>query len=904
MDARRDVAACGTWYRAFGSDKSFVHKMPAYSGSVRHWSGDNRNFRPRIANARTKEGRVGKDAQMERSVIYSVDDFLDRNEKTYDVCVIGSGPSGMCFGLELLYSGLTVCTVAGGDLNENSYYRQLKSVECPELEIKDDSRIRAFGGSSTVWSGFIAPLDAIDLNPRCAMHPGWPREANVDAVINERGHRYNLPQLSLFDADSLCLDPWPKFAQLAKKIFFVQRPPLNFARQFKYAFARSGFDLVLGAVATGLDTENNGDGRSATFATLRSSAGRTGKVAARVFILAAGCIENVRLLWNSKDETGVALGNNHDQLGRRFMNHPKGYVGEVCFDRPLDLRHPVFRLNRGYFRGYVGFRLKDSPQDGILNCCLRLEPLYATRNLRAAVKSAIRLHPRQAIRSGLLALKDLWELTRAFKLPLRWGTVANARVRCFLEMEPSPTNRITLSERSDPLGVAIPIVKYSVSERALKSVTALITRFSCELNTLGIGKFTPYASPLSASLTWDAAHHLGGTSMGPDPRTSVVNHELRLHGVDNVYLAGGSTFPTGGNANPTLTMIGLSLRLADTVRATLSPPKLKVTTIPRPATISARSHGMIIVGSGRRVAEDVVPAVEALGELAHIQSIYATRPGVVFGRQRPYEVRPIDELPEEEITSAGAIYIAVPPDQVPTVLAALRQYDCRHVKLIVDTPAVSSKTLDADYDRFRSVQVAEDSVALPWLPAVQACLGAMSEPREIQFLNSAYRYHAIALAKAVTRQFKSQGGVKSAYRIRRRTRLRLTAGSSVLLEEPRDYEAGRLNIAMKNGRIISSHPGADITIKAIRHDDHCIGFTVADSKAYLNDVETNLVGRFIASDNVVTKMPDFKRVGLYRMLSVMLSNEENYYSLEEGVEDAKVNAALQRFHLYHNCLGN
>ncbi len=80
------------------------------------------------------------------------------------------------------------------------------------------------------------------------------------AVIDERGHRYNLPQLSLFDADSLCLDPWPKLAQLAEKIFFVQKPPLNFARKFKYAFARSGFDLVLGAVATGLDTDNSGDG--------------------------------------------------------------------------------------------------------------------------------------------------------------------------------------------------------------------------------------------------------------------------------------------------------------------------------------------------------------------------------------------------------------------------------------------------------------------------------------------------------------------------------------------------------------------------------------------------------------------------------------------------------------------
>jgi hypothetical protein len=637
-------------------------------------------------------------------------------------------------------------------------------------------------------------------------------------------------------------------------------------------------------------------------ATLRSPSGQAGRISAKIFILAAGSIENVRLLWNSKDEAGAALGNGYDQLGRGFMNHPKGYVGEVCFNRPLMLTHPVFNLRRGHFRGYVGLRLEESLQNESLNCYLRLEPVDApSRKFRAAIKSALRLHLRKAISSGVSALAGLSDLIAGFRLPFQMRasrpSVRRARVRCFMEMETAPRNRITLSERSDPLGVAIPVVRYSVSERALKSVTALLNRFSSELEALGIGKFTPYASPLSDSLTWDAAHHLGGTPMGQDPRTSVVNPELKLHGVDNVYVAGGSVFPTGGNANPTLTMIGLSLRLADTVRAALS---LSKPVIPEAKRTSETSHGIIIVGGGRRVAEDVVPAIEALGELAQIQSIYATRPSVIFGRQRAWEVRPIVELREEAIAAASAIYIAVPPDSVPEVLAALRPYDCSQIQLIIDTPAVSSKTVHADYDRFRSVQVAEDSIALPWLPAVHACIDEMSGVREIQFLNSAYRYHAIALAKAIAGEHPGEkGGVRAGYRLGRRTHLTLASGSVVQMHEPRDYETGRLNICLEDGLVMSSHPGADISIECLRRDDCCTGFSVANHRTYLSDVETVLVGRFRDCDNVITRMLDLKRVGLYRLLASILSGRLTYSSVD-GVEDAEVAKALtRRFGLYH-----
>jgi choline dehydrogenase-like flavoprotein len=60
----------------------------------------------------------------------------------------------------------------------------------------------------------------------------------------------------------------------------------------------------------------------------------------------------------------------------------------------------------------------------------------------------------------------------------------------------------------------------------------------------------------------NAHHHAGTTRMSENPADGVVDANCRVHGVDNLYLAGASVFPTAGYANPTLTILALSLRLA------------------------------------------------------------------------------------------------------------------------------------------------------------------------------------------------------------------------------------------------------------------------------------------------------------------------------------------------------
>ncbi len=58
-------------------------------------------------------------------------------------------------------------------------------------------------------------------------------------------------------------------------------------------------------------------------------------------------------------------------------------------------------------------------------------------------------------------------------------------------------------------------------------------------------------------------HHMGTTRMSTDPSSGVVDADGRVHGVENLFVCGSSVFPTGGYANPTLTILAMAYRLAD-----------------------------------------------------------------------------------------------------------------------------------------------------------------------------------------------------------------------------------------------------------------------------------------------------------------------------------------------------
>ena len=100
---------------------------------------------------------------------------------------------------------------------------------------------------------------------------------------------------------------------------------------------------------------------------------------------------------------------------------------------------------------------------------------------------------------------------------------------------------------------------------------SVFTALGQEFGRLGIGRVQLREWLLQDDTHWPSLvsggwHDLGATRMHTDPRQGVVDTQCRVHGLANLYLAGGGVFPTAGSANPTLTIVALALRLADHLR--------------------------------------------------------------------------------------------------------------------------------------------------------------------------------------------------------------------------------------------------------------------------------------------------------------------------------------------------
>lgn len=533
----------------------------------------------------------------------------------YDVCIVGSGPAGMTVACELRDAGLRICVLESGKRRTSRHGDRLRRVLSEGIPIKEYSRERVLGGASTTWAGLSSPLDEVDLRPRPFLrHSGWPiSREELLPFYGEAAERYRFPPLSFFGPEGFGAireegDVQPTWDRIDEKVFLACSQPQNFGREFCGVFEEPGIDLYLDATLLCLEGAPGG-GRIDT-GRVRSSGGNELRVRAAIWVVATGGIENARLLLNSRDLCPRGLGNERDQVGRYMMNHPKNYYGILRLDQPVTELPYYFGCLYQDYAGYSGLRLRQDLQAerGLLNSYVRFEPLFpwsdnpGVEALVFFVKHSQFVFTRwKARKQGkLISLRDYSETgddsdlqnerKSALELVALLGKViANlprvsqylyfrlierarprirrVRLRNFMEMEPDPENRVVLSEELDDYGQPLPLVRHRCTELDRRSLIALHEVLVEELPRAGLGQLvTRLHEEESWPITQDASHHMGTTRMGRDPATSVVDPDCRLHGVENVYLAGASVFPTSGCANPTFTLVALAIRLARHLR--------------------------------------------------------------------------------------------------------------------------------------------------------------------------------------------------------------------------------------------------------------------------------------------------------------------------------------------------
>ncbi|MEM8712163.1 MAG: GMC family oxidoreductase [Planctomycetota bacterium] len=564
-------------------------------------------------------------------------DSHDGDLPTYDVCIIGSGAAGGTVAAELSGSGLSVCVLESGVKKVTRRGDQLKKTESRGIHVKDYSRERVLGGATTTWAGLSSPLDPADLEPReFVEHSGWPlTRAELLPLYAAAAERYRFPELRAFTPEGFGSlrakgDFSPSWRVVEEKIFLAADVPQNFGKEVRDIYDGGAVDLWLDASVAQLcgqeDHAKLSGAPSIRHADVRTRSGRAVRVCARAFVVATGGIENARLLLNSTDICPAGLGNERDQVGRFMMNHPKNYSGILHLAKPVQELPYYFGCLHEGFAGYGGLRFPEDElaRRGLMNSYVRLEPLFPwsdSEGIEALVLIAKRSkffvdRIRKKSQSEVVELRDyaetgddsdlqnqrrslfgfipllftilldapkvtryLWSRIVSRKRPL----IKRARLRNFMEMEPRPENRVRLASEVDANGMPLPLVEHDTTPLDRRSLIELHAVLREEFEEAGVGRLeTNLAEADPWPITQDASHHIGTTRMGIDPSSSVVNPHQRLHGVANVYVAGASVFPTSGCANPTFTIVALSIRLAATLRDQLSESSAEPSPSPRP----------------------------------------------------------------------------------------------------------------------------------------------------------------------------------------------------------------------------------------------------------------------------------------------------------------------------------
>ncbi len=552
-----------------------------------------------------------------------------------DLCIIGAGAMGITLAREFSGTGLNVVVLESGAPLFDAPTQELAGGEIVGLPYfpLDTSRLRWLGGTSNHWGGICRTMETADFekNP-AAPHSGWPiTRADLDPFYERARVACGLP----YGEETLptVLErnryrPWPlddsRILSRVGQIVAVGDRSFR-VRYQKDLEAIANVTIYCGANVTELET--NEPGTVVTRLHFATLTGNRFTVSARRTILAAGGLENARLLLASNRQWPRGLGNAHDCVGRFFSDHPRFVSGIIVPTRPNQSVHyyEYHRFARTGLHGYLALNPELRAREGLVDVQLVLVGAYEetfqkainsdavidARELTAALRRRgqvdrlarhlasvskdlmswqqatipgaplpvpfpdlvgrlMRSTPIEAQALIPAALGDIIgnAYARAVGAPLR-----HINVRTRINPAPNPDSRVTLSPERDALGMPRTRLDWRLSPVDHHSVRRTLELVGAEIGRSGLGRLQ-IVFPEGEN-TWPADlaggyHHTGTTRMSDDPKRGVVDRNCRLHGVSNLYVAGSSVFPGAGSGTPTLTAVALALRLADHLKGTTS----------------------------------------------------------------------------------------------------------------------------------------------------------------------------------------------------------------------------------------------------------------------------------------------------------------------------------------------
>lgn len=490
-----------------------------------------------------------------------------RNGETLraDVCISGAGAAGITIARELNSTGLDVILLEGGPLDvpegndaESTLYEG--TVSGVPTDISSD-RVRGFGGTTSRWGGWSIPLEAEDFGS--SGYPadvGWPIDyvdlkphyraaqkacevGNLEYDASAIANREERPLLT--DANSGVDSVVYQFSE-PTHFGNRYRPDLDYASNIRVYTRANLVNISQSAVQEQIDRFE-----------CAVIGGPTFDVVADKYVLAMGGIENARLLLASNDQSSRGVANRSGLVGNYFMQHPHfnspAYLLSESFDSSFYEQHPAPTLDaqgepiEADVRGAIKITSEQREREQLPNAACTLHPV----DLNPVDDPFFQL-AYERIPSLLSQLSDSLELYRLYMRA---------------EQKPLKESTVRLGNECDALGIPRVNVDWRVAESDRiaynKYLNVLCEELSESIDVERYWVMFDEEAHFRRPNVWGGGHHMGTTRMGQDPDNSVVNKNCRTHDIENLFIAGSSVFPTGGYANPTLTIVALAHRLAD-----------------------------------------------------------------------------------------------------------------------------------------------------------------------------------------------------------------------------------------------------------------------------------------------------------------------------------------------------
>jgi choline dehydrogenase-like flavoprotein len=497
-----------------------------------------------------------------------------------DVCIIGGGAAGITLARELSDGRRKVVILESGGFEYDVGTQALYAGEVIGMDYVplEAGRLRFLGGSTNHWQGSCRPFDALDL-------ADWPLKFEVLEPYYRRAselcqlgpYTFELQDWAVSEALPLAL---PADSRL-KSGLFIYSPPTRFGTVYRHDLETAA-DLTVYLFANVVQIDSSREASTVTGLQVACLNGKRFRARARQYVLAAGGIENARLLLNSNRVQPDGLGNGYDLVGRYFMDHANVTGAATIL---ADAARPELNFyNQHLVRGHVVegyFTASDElrRKEHLPPFAIGIRPMGAVTQgavsditLPAPLRRVLSDRATNALTFDLLRLQDRLQAPVEWVYDHMWHTPPGT---FFTEYgcgpPPDPQSRVTLGNVTDALGMRETRLDWRLPadfERTMYRAHELLGQ---ELGRAGLGRLriespaTTGQNPM-AHLS-QGSHHMGTTRMHIDPRSGVVDADARIHGIDNLFVAGSSVFPSYACDDPTFTIVALALRLSDHLKS-------------------------------------------------------------------------------------------------------------------------------------------------------------------------------------------------------------------------------------------------------------------------------------------------------------------------------------------------